>query len=287
MPKKGENTKKVAGNAKKAEAAAQKAAVESSKKAAVEDAEWTKGSKSSAKKYIYSPLFKTESPRQSHPHPSILLRSPLCTNSCAHAVGADVRSLKTRREEAEAKKADALRKKAEKDALLAAEERSLPSGGPKNTKSALKKTSAAPARRGGAGGLNLDQLDDDHDGPEASKQPLSALNATGIDNALDALSLTSGGGANGGGGGEKIDRHPERRFKAAYAAYEARRMPELEEETKGLRRQQRVDVIRKEFEKSPENPFNQVSVGFDASKEEVKDVREREREKVEVRLGGK
>ena len=68
-------------------------------------------------------------------------------------------------------------------------------------------------------------------------------------------------------------------------AYEARRMPELEEEMKGLRRQQRIDVIRKEFEKSPENPFNQVSVGFDASKDEVREVREKEREKVEKRLG--
>lgn len=46
----GENTKKAAGNAKKAEAAAQKAAVENTKKAAVEDAEWGKGAKSNAKK---------------------------------------------------------------------------------------------------------------------------------------------------------------------------------------------------------------------------------------------
>ncbi|KAL8864109.1 MAG: hypothetical protein Q9198_010084, partial [Flavoplaca austrocitrina] len=65
----------------------------------------------------------------------------------------------------------------------------------------------------------------------------------------------------------------------------ARRMPELEEEMKGLRRQQRIDVIRKEFERSPENPFNQVSVGFDASKEEIKEVKQKEREKVEQRLG--
>lgn len=62
-------------------------------------------------------------------------------------------------------------------------------------------------------------------------------------------------------------------------------MPELEEEMKGLRRQQRVDLIRKEFERSGENPFNQVSVGFDASKEEIREVREAEREKVERRLG--
>lgn len=56
---------------------------------------------------------------------------------------------------------------------------------------------------------------------------------------------------------------------------------------KGLRRQQRVEVVRKEFEKSEENPFNQVSVRFDASREEVREVRELEREKVEARLGGR
>ncbi|KAL9016955.1 MAG: hypothetical protein Q9185_005694 [Variospora sp. 1 TL-2023] len=175
------------------------------------------------------------------------------------------------REEAEAKKADLARKKAEKDALLAAEEASAPSG-PKNKKTAPKKTSAAPSRA-----LNLDQLDEKP--PEDSK-PLNALNATGIDNALDALSLTAGAGSN-----EKVEKHPERRFKAAYAAYEARRMPELEEEMKGLRRQQRMEVVRKEFEKSPENPFNQVRVDFDATKEEVREAREKERAKVEARLG--
>ncbi|KAL8932893.1 MAG: hypothetical protein Q9216_006627 [Gyalolechia sp. 2 TL-2023] len=191
-----------------------------------------------------------------------------------------------KKEEAEAKKADAARKKAEKDALLAEEERNSPSTSkPKNgAKSAPKKTSAAaPASRK----LNLDQLDSPDDIPSPSNQnnnnnnPPTALNATGIDNALDALSLTTGANAS-----EKIDRHPERRFKAAYAAYEARRMPELEAEMKGLRRQQRVDIVRKEFERSAENPFNQVSVGFDASREEVREVRAMEREKVERRLGG-
>ena len=110
--------------------------------------------------------------------------------------------------------------------------------------------------------------------------PPSALNATGIDNALDALSLTSSSATTA------IDRHPERRFKAAYAAYEARRLPELEEEMKGLRRNQRVEVCRKEFEKSEENPFNQANARFDASKEEVKGIKEVERAKVEKRLGG-
>ncbi|PYH96699.1 coiled-coil domain-containing protein [Aspergillus ellipticus CBS 707.79] len=173
-----------------------------------------------------------------------------------------------KKDDAEAKKADAARKKAERDALLAAEEASQPSK-PKGAgaKSAGKKNTGGPSR-----GLDLSQLDDS----PASKKS-SALNATGIDNALDALSLT---GKDSG----KIDRHPERRFKAAYAAYEARRLPEIEQENPGLRRQQRIELVRKEFEKSEENPFNQVHVAFDASREEIAGVRDAERKKVEARL---
>jgi hypothetical protein len=35
---------------------------------------------------------------------------------------------------------------------------------------------------------------------------------------------------------QKIDRHPERRFKAAYKAFEERRLPEIEVEHPGLRK---------------------------------------------------
>lgn len=64
-------------------------------------------------------------------------------------------------------------------------------------------------------------------------------------------------------------------------------MPELEEERPGLRRNQRVEIIRKEFEKSEENPFNQVNVAFDATKDEIEAVRQAERAKIEGRLASK
>ncbi|OJJ50056.1 hypothetical protein ASPZODRAFT_59646 [Penicilliopsis zonata CBS 506.65] len=173
-----------------------------------------------------------------------------------------------KKDDAEAKRADAARKKAERDALLAAEEASQPAKAKgANAKTAQKKT---------RGTLDLSQLDDAPAGRKGT-----TLNASGIDNALDALSLT------GSTNNDKIDRHPERRFKAAYAAYEARRLPEIEEEYKGLRRQQRIDIIKKEFEKSEENPFNQAHVAFDASREEIAAVKDAERKKVEARLGSK
>ena len=48
----GENTKKVAGNARKADVAAQKQAAQDSKKAEADEEEWSKGAKSNAKKYV-------------------------------------------------------------------------------------------------------------------------------------------------------------------------------------------------------------------------------------------
>jgi hypothetical protein len=168
------------------------------------------------------------------------------------------------REDAEAKKAEAARKKAERDAQLAEEEASQPS----KAKGAGAKTAQKKTR-----GLDLSQLDD-----EPSSKKGSALNASGIDNALDALSLTNKDTS-------KVERHPERRFKAAYAAFEARRMPEIEEENPGLRRQQRMDICRKEFEKSEENPFNQVHVKVNATRDEIAQVRDQERNKTEARLG--
>lgn len=53
----------------------------------------------------------------------------------------------------------------------------------------------------------------------------------------------------------------------------------------GLRQNQKKEKIRKEFEKHEDNPFNQVTVSYDASKDEIKQIKERERSKIETRLG--
>lgn len=220
-PKKGgENTKKVAGNARKAEAAAQKQAAAAAQVAAQEEEKWSKGSKDSSKKQA-----------------------------------------------AAEKAAQQAAKKAERDALLAEEEKSQRA----TPKGANKKTAEKKSR----GTLDLGQLDD---GEPSGKD--KAINASGIDNALDALSLTTGSAND-----MKLDRHPERRFKAAYKAFEERRLPEIEVEHPGLRKQQRIEIVKKEFEKSEENPFNQAgNVRFDASKEELHEARSKFKEGVEKRL---
>jgi hypothetical protein len=173
--------------------------------------------------------------------------------------------LRTDREAEAAKKAEQARKKAEKDALMAEDDANTPG------RSEPKKSKAAPKK---SRGLDLSQLD----GDGASS---SALNATGIDNALDALSLTTGNDDS------KVDRHPERRFPAAFAKYEARRLDEMKKDGSGvgLRLDQRKQRIRKEFDKSPENPFNQVTATYNVSKEELAEIKAREMDKIEQRLG--
>jgi len=175
----------------------------------------------------------------------------------------------SKKADAASKKAEAAAKKAERDRLLAEEEasqRAAPKGA--NKKTAEKKSK---------GTLDLSQLDD-----EPTSKKAATLNASGIENALDALDLTADSNQ------VKLERHPERRFKAAYAQFEARRLPEIEQEHPGLRKNQRVEICRKEFEKSPDNPFNQVgNVRYDASKDDLASEKARIRSGVETRLGEK
>lgn len=106
------------------------------------------------------------------------------------------------------------------------------------------------------------------------------IHASGIDDALTALSLTEGSKVNK----SDIDRHPERRVKAAKAAYIERRLPELKEEHPGLRQNQYINLLNKEFEKSPENPMNQVTVAYNATMDDVREKKTQLRKAAENRL---
>lgn len=66
----------------------------------------------------------------------------------------------------------------------------------------------------------------------------------------------------------KIETHPERRFKAAFEQYKEDQMPIIRKDFPGLRLQQYHDRLYKDFQKHPDNPFNQVSMDYNASKEE-------------------
>lgn len=55
------------------------------------------------------------------------------------------------------------------------------------------------------------------------------------------------------------DKHPERRMKAAFAAFEERNLPRIKQENPTLRLSQLKQILKKEWMKSPDNPFNQIT----------------------------
>lgn len=54
-----------------------------------------------------------------------------------------------------------------------------------------------------------------------------------------------------------VDRHPEKRLKALFKAFEEAELPKLKEEKPGLTHTQYKDLIWKLWKKSPDNPLNQ------------------------------
>lgn len=74
------------------------------------------------------------------------------------------------------------------------------------------------------------------------------MQARTVDEAISVL---------GGGTQVPVDRHPERRMKAAFAAFEERELPRLKAENPNLRMSQLKQLLKKEWMKSPDNPMVQ------------------------------
>lgn len=147
-------------------------------------------------------------------------------------------------------------RKAERDRLLAEEEASLPAKVKAAPKAGAKKVPPkAPAIPSFESGL--------------SGEPTS-FSASGIDDALDALSLATSktDKASVGSQAAKIETHPERRFKAAFEAYKEEQLPNMKKEHPGLRLQQYNDRLYESFKKSPQNPFNQAHMAHNATKDD-------------------
>lgn len=73
----------------------------------------------------------------------------------------------------------------------------------------------------------------------AEEEAQGVFSATGIDNALAAVDLSSKSG------NEAVDKHPERRMKAKFKEYEEHALPRLKEEYPGLKLSQLKDKLWK------------------------------------------
>lgn len=190
----------------------------------------------------------------------------------------------------EEKRKAELARKAENARLLAEEEAAAPlkaKAAPKvGAKKAVKTVKpAGPGAIAAGGGLAAVDTDKDAPKPEKPEEPES-FEATGIDNALDLLDIVTAkmDKASVGTQAAGIERHPERRFKAVFEAYKERELPNVRAEHPGLRLQQYQEILFKQFQKSPENPFNQTVVSYDASKEEKVEALKSKNAAVEDRL---
>ena len=69
-------------------------------------------------------------------------------------------------------------------------------------------------------------------------------------------------------------------------AFEKRRLQEMMDDGSGagLRLKQRQERVRKEFEKSPENPYNQVNATFNSTQDELREAAQGMRDDLESRL---
>ena len=81
------------------------------------------------------------------------------------------------------------------------------------------------------------------------------VDASTVDEAISVLSVKD----------PAVDKHPERRMKAAFAAFEERELPRLKEENPQLRLSQLKQLLKKEWMKSPENPMNQLHQPYNKS----------------------
>jgi hypothetical protein len=81
------------------------------------------------------------------------------------------------------------------------------------------------------------------------------VDARSVTEAVAALGLDSPAGGGGAGGAGADDRHPERRAKAAYAAYCDRELPRLRAEKPGLKLSQYKDLMWTAWRKDPANPI--------------------------------
>ncbi|KAG7453114.1 DUF1014-domain-containing protein [Guyanagaster necrorhizus] len=196
----------------------------------------------------------------------------------------NVKGGKAKKEEQEAKRKAEIERKAENARILAEEEAAIPkakaapkAGAKKAAKPAPKP--AGPGAIAAGGGLG-------DDGKERESTEPESFSATGIDNALDLLEVVTAkmDKASVGQQAAGLERHPERRYKAAFEAYQERELPKLKEDHPGLRLQQYKDLLHKQFQKSPENPFNQTVVAYDASKHDKVEALKTKKAQVEDRL---
>ncbi|XP_076301136.1 coiled-coil domain-containing protein 124 [Lasioglossum baleicum] len=153
---------------------------------------------------------------------------------------------KQRQEEQEKKRQQQLEKKAEAKALLEQEMATIKVGG-KQPAAKITRAEIVVATEKRSQAAMKKKEDEKPIEENFNRLTIEGETAHGIDEALTILSTKE----------PEIDRHPEKRVKAAYASFEERMMPIIKEQNPTLRLSQLKQLLKKEWMKSTENPLNQ------------------------------
>ncbi|KAL2731301.1 coiled-coil domain-containing protein 124 [Vespula squamosa] len=155
---------------------------------------------------------------------------------------------KQKQEELEKKRQQQLEKKAEVKALLEKEMATIKVGGKQPTAKITKAEIMAAMEKRNQAAKNEKKKEEEKPIEEnLNRIVIEGETAHGIDEALSILSVKD----------SEVDRHPEKRMKAAYASFEEKMMPIIKEQNPTLRLSQLKQILKKEWMKSPENPLNQ------------------------------
>ncbi|CAD1479762.1 unnamed protein product, partial [Heterotrigona itama] len=153
---------------------------------------------------------------------------------------------KQKQEEFERKRQQQLEKKAEVKALLEKEMANIKVGGKQPAAKVTRAEIVAATEKRNQAAMKKREEEKPIE-ENLNRLTIEGETAHGIDEALSVLSTKEA----------EIDRHPEKRVKAAYASFEERMMPIIKEQNPTLRLSQLKQILKKEWMKSPENPLNQ------------------------------
>lgn len=158
-----------------------------------------------------------------------------------------------RKEEQEKKKNEALQKKAEAKALLEQEMNSIKvstAGKQPMSKVTRLQIQMETEKRAQVAQPAKQEVDTHISQPlpeNINRLQVDGEEARTVEEAISVLSIKE----------TELDKHPEKRMKAAFAAFEEANMPRIKAENPTLRLSQLKQILRKEWLKSPENPTNQ------------------------------
>nr|XP_039269134.1 coiled-coil domain-containing protein 124-like [Styela clava] len=169
-----------------------------------------------------------------------------------------------RKAEKEMKRTENLNRKKEKEELYNAEMDSL-----KSKKTEVKKNEKLTRAQIAANAeierlekerqINSQKKENDSEKVEGNVNRLvgdlvaqgEVIEARSVEDAISVLSVAT-----------ELERHPERRMKAAYTKFEEENMPRLKKENPNLRLSQLKQMLKKDWQKCPDNPMNARFVSY-------------------------